>query len=126
MEFKEISENFSDITENIKEYVHLKIDILKLTLTEKFAQLATFIVIILIFFVIFLFFTLFISLAFIFWFKDHAGPAYVAALIVAAFYLLLGGLIYLFRNSLFINPFVSQLSKILLEESDDNEKQNSL
>ena len=123
MESKKISDNFSEITENIKEYVHLKIDILKLTLTEKFARLASFIVIMLIFFIIFLFFSLFVSLAFIFWFRDHAGPAYIGALIVAAFYLILGGLIYLLRNTLFINPLVAQLSQILLEE-DTNENES--
>ena len=123
MECKKISDNFSEITENIKEYVHLKIDILKLTLTEKFARLASFVVIMLIFFIIFLFFSLFLSLAFLFWFRDHAGPAYIGALIVAAFYLILGGLTYLLRNTLFINPLVAQLSQILLEEdTDDNEK----
>ncbi len=123
MESKKISDNFSEITENIKEYVNLKIDILKLTLTEKFARLASFIVIMLIFFIIFLFFSLFVSLAFIFWFRDHAGPAYIGALIVAAFYLILGGLIYLLRNTLFINPLVAQLSQILLEE-DTNENES--
>jgi len=122
MECKKISDNFSEISENIKEYILLKIDILKLTLTEKFARLASFVVIMLIFFVIFLFFSFFISLAFIFWFRDHAGPLYIGALIVAAFYLILGGMIYLLRNALFINPLVSQLSKILLEDPDDNEK----
>jgi len=122
MESKKISDNFSEITENIKEYVHLKIDILKLNLIEKSAHLASFVVIMLVFFVIFLFFSLFISLGFIFWFRDHAGPVYVGSLIVAAFYLILGGLIYLLRNTLFINPLVSQLSKILLEDPDDNEK----
>jgi len=123
MESNKISDNFSEITENIKEYVRLKVDILKLTLTEKFARLASFVVIMLIFFVIFLFFSLFISLAFIFWFRDHAGPVYVGALIVAAAYLIMGGLIYLLRNILFINPLVAQLSQILLEEEpDDDEK----
>jgi hypothetical protein len=122
MESKKISDNFSELTENIKEYVHLKFDIFKLSLTEKFARLASFAVIMLIFFIIFLFFSLFVSLAFILWFRDHIGPAYIGSLIVAASYLILGGVIYLLRNSLFINPLVEQLSQILLEEApDDNE-----
>ena len=121
MQPNKISENFSEITENIKEYVQLKISILKLSLTEKFARLASFVVLMLIFFIIFLFFSLFVSLAFIYWFRDNAGPAYIGALIVAAVYLILGGLIYLLRHTIFINPLVSQLSKILLEDPDDYE-----
>lgn len=121
MESRKISDNFSEITENIREYVQLKIDILKITLTEKVARLASFIVLMLIFFIVFLLFSLFLSLSFIFWFREHAGPAYVGAIIVAAFYIILGGLIFLLRNSLFINPLISQLSKILLEDPDDNE-----
>jgi hypothetical protein len=123
MEYKNISENFSDLKENLKEYVHLQVDIFKLSATEKMARLVTYTVIMIIFFVIFLFFSLFVSLAFIFWFRDHVGPLYLGALIVAAFYMLFGGLIYLLRNSLFINPLVTQLSQILLEEeTDDDEK----
>jgi hypothetical protein len=122
MESRKISENFSEITENIREYVLLKLDILKLTLTEKLARLASSLVIMLIFFILFLFISLFISLAFIFWFRDHAGPAYIGALIVAGFYLLVGCLIYLMRYTLFINPLVTQLSQILLEEEKDEDE----
>lgn len=125
MELKQVSEHFSEITENVRQYVHLKIDILKVTFTEKIALLASSVVMMMIFFVLFLFFTLFISLAFIFWYRDHAGPAYIGALIVATFYMLLGGVIYLLRHTLFINPLVQQLSKIILEDSDEDEEQDT-
>lgn len=122
MEFKKIPEHFSEITENIREYVHLKLDIMKLSVTEKVARLASYIVLMMIFFILFLFISLFLSLAFILWFRDHAGPAWAGSLIVAGFYILLGGVVYLMRNSLLINPFIVQLSKIILEDSDENEE----
>jgi hypothetical protein len=63
---------------------------------------------------------MFVSIAFIFWFRDHAGPLYAGALIVAGFYFLIGVIVFLMRNSLFIDPLVKQITKVLLEEEDED------
>lgn len=122
MESNKFSDNVSGMAENIRDYVRLKLSLLKLSLTEKIARLASFIVIIVVFCILFLFFSLFLSAAFILWFREHAGPAYVGALIVAGFYMLIAVIVYLMRNSLFINPFISILSEILLEDTDKDEE----
>jgi fatty acid desaturase len=119
MESQKLSDNFNEISDNAREYIRLKIDFLKLTLTEKLSLIISALLISVIFFLVFLFISLFVSLAFIFWFRDHAGPLYAGALIVAGFYLLVGAVVFLMRNKLFINPLVSQISKILLEEEDE-------
>jgi len=121
MEQKKVSENIADLTDQVRNYVQLKIDLFKLNLTEKLATLTTTLLISIIFFLVFLFFTLFISLAFIFWFREYAGDAWVGSLIVAAFYILVGILVYLLRDKLFLNRVVVQISKILLEEEEENE-----
>ena len=41
MEPNRISDNISSITENVKDYVNLRIDYVKLLLTEKIARLAS-------------------------------------------------------------------------------------
>ena len=51
METGKISDNFSSITENVKDYINLRIDLAKLILTEKIAQLAAFFLIAVIFFI---------------------------------------------------------------------------
>ena len=121
METGRISDNFSMLTENVKDYINLRIDLVKLILTEKIAKLATFFLIAIIFFILAMFLLLFLSLAFVFWYGNDIGPAWVAALFVTAFYVVAGVLVYLLRHALFINPLVVQLTKILMEDKDENQ-----
>jgi hypothetical protein len=122
MEPRKISENFSTLTDDVRQYIQLKMDMLKLVITEKVSKLTSFFMLGVIFFCFFLFFILFVSLAFLFWFKDHAGPAWAGSLIVAGFYLFLAFLAYLLRFRLFIDPLVSELSKIIMEGDDEDEE----
>lgn len=116
-----ISDNVSMLTENVKDYVNLRIDLFKLILTEKIAKLGAFFLISVIFFILAMFLLLFLSLAFVFWFGNDIGPAWLGALIITAFYVLCGVVIYAMRHPFFINPLVSHLTKILMEEKDENE-----
>jgi Putative Actinobacterial Holin-X, holin superfamily III len=122
MESPKFSENIIDLIDQVKNYVKLRINLFKLNMTEKMATLTTTLLISVIFFIIFLFFTLFLSLAFIFWFREYIGAAYIGALIVAGFYILLGIVVFLLRDKLFLNRVVTQISKILLEEENENEE----
>lgn len=121
MEKGRISDNFSMLTENVKDYVNLRIDLTKLILTEKIAKLASFFLIAVIFFILAMFLLLFLSLSFVYWYGDEIGPAYVGALIITAVYIVGGALIYVKRHEFFINPLVTQLTKILMEEKDEND-----
>jgi fatty acid desaturase len=119
MESQKLSDSFNEISENVREYIRLQVDFLKLTLTEKLSMIISALLISIILFLVFLFISMFLSMAFIFWFRDHAGPLYVGALIVAGFYLLIGIIVFLMRHKIFIDPLVSQISKTLLEEEDE-------
>jgi len=116
-----ISDNVSMLTDNVRDYVNLRIDLAKLILTEKIAKLGAFFLIAVIFFILGMFLLLFLTLAFVFWFGDAIGPAWAGALIVTAVYTLAGLVIYFRRHQFFINPLVSHLTKILMEEKDENE-----
>lgn len=122
MESKKLSDNFNEMSENVKAYIQLKTDILKISLTEKLSLITSALLLSVIFFILFLLITMFISMAFIFWFRDHAGPLYVGAIIVAGFYLIVGVIVFFLRNRLFVDPLVSKISQILLEEDDDEDK----
>ena len=115
-----ISDNVTLLTENVKDYVNLRIDLAKLILTEKIAKLASFFLISVIFFILAMFLLLFLSLSFVFWF-EQVGPAWLGTLIIAAVYVLGGVLIYVKRHQFFINPLVTHLTKILMEGKDENE-----
>ncbi|MEI6883103.1 MAG: phage holin family protein [Bacteroidota bacterium] len=120
MEPNRISDNVSSITENVKDYINLRIDYIKLLLTEKIAKLASYLLISVIFFILAMFLLLFISFAFVFWYGEEVGPTFVGALIVVGFYIIMGLLIYAMRYKMFINPMVKQLAKILMEDDDEN------
>jgi hypothetical protein len=120
MESQTLKDNVSEISDNVKAYIRLKTDLLKLTLTEKLSLIISAMLISVILFLVFLFISMFVSIAFIFWFRDHAGPLYAGALIVAGFYFLIGVIVFLMRNSLFIDPLVKQITKVLLEEEDED------
>lgn len=121
MEPGRISENVTLLTENLKDYVNLRVDLAKLILTEKLARLTSFFLISVIFFILAMFLLLFLSLSFVFWFGNDIGPAWLGALIITTVYVLGGVLIYVKRHQFFINPLVSHLTKILMEEKDENE-----
>jgi uncharacterized oligopeptide transporter (OPT) family protein len=121
MEPARIPDSFAGLTGDIKQYVKLRISLLKLLLTEKLSRLFTIVIMTMVFFILILFVLTFLGIAFLFWFREVAGPAYLGAIIVSGFYLLLGVVIYLLRYPLFLNPVVSQLSKILLEEEPEDE-----
>jgi len=116
-----IFDNVSMLTENVKDYVNLRIDLAKLILTEKIAKLSAFFLLAVIFFILAMFLLLFLSIFFVFWFGDEFGPTWVGALLVTLFYIISGLFIYYRRHQLFINPLVSHLTNILMEDKDENE-----
>ena len=122
MESEGISENFSDLTGNVKKYIQLRLNLLKLKLTEKISRVVTFLLISLIFLILFLFLLIFLSMAFIFWFKEYIGSAYVGALIVSGVVSILILIIYLLRVKLFIDPLVAELSKVIMDGAEENEE----
>lgn len=120
MESKKISENITDLAGNVKEYLLLQLDLVRLIIAEKASKLLTTLIVVIAMFIIFLFLLTFLSLAFVFWYKDHVGEAYVGALIMAGFYFLLAVVLYLMRTAIFVNPLVLAITKILLEKKDES------
>jgi len=119
METKKIGEQFTSLSDNVKEYVNLKLEYYKLAATEKASQLVTSLMITIVIFILVMLILFFLSFAFILWWGEYIGPSYVAALIVVGFYLVVGVLVYLLRYPLFINPLVSSISNTILEDPDN-------
>ena len=122
MESKKITDNFSELNDNVKEYIKLRMKLLKLDFTEKAAKLSSAIMMSLLYFIIVICVLIFLSIAFIFAFHTYIGQAWVASLIVAGIYIALGFLMFLLRYKLFIDPLAALLSKIILEGDDEDEE----
>jgi hypothetical protein len=116
METPRFSESISTLSDHVKEYINLRTDLLKLILVEKLSRITSLLLLILLVIVILMFGGVFLGLAFVLWYGQHAGPMWAGALIVTGVLILMGLLLILFRKRLLLNPVIVELSKIIMEE----------
>ena len=119
MESRKISDDFSSLSGNVKDYVRLKLELYKLMAVEGIAQLLSSIIISIVVLLLAIFFLFFLALAFVYWYGEVAGHMYVGALIVTGFYLILSVLVFIYRDKLFVNPLITKLTSLMQEEDSD-------
>lgn len=118
MSDQRIDKIFSQLLQELKEYAHLRSELLKLLIIERTAKvLARFFLVMVITMLLF-FFLLFISLTVVEWINIYLESLLLSYLIIAIFYLVIGGLTYLFRKQLFLNPIVRIVYDIFHEEDE--------
>ncbi len=103
----------------VKRYVNLKIDITLLHLSKKLSNAAAYFVFALILGFLFLFISLFLSLSLADWLADVLHMPGMGNLIVSVIYLLLGALIYIFREPWILKPINKNMG-MLVDMSDLN------
>jgi hypothetical protein len=118
MDQERIEKNISKTVESLKQYVNLKAELYSLIVIERSAKILARVIILLILTMLLFFFLLFISFAFVHWFGATTGSNIFGYLIVAAFYLILGLLIYLMKKQLFLDPLLRGITSIFNEEED--------
>ncbi|NCA87008.1 MAG: hypothetical protein EOM83_15845 [Clostridia bacterium] len=107
------------ITRSIRQYLQLKTELYSLIIIERLARIYSHFIAALIFTFFIFFFTLFLSLGFVNWFEATTGRTFLGYLIVAAFYLIMAGMVHIFRRRIFFDPMVKTLSKTIFEKEDD-------
>lgn len=116
-----LSDNVSSISDGVKEYINLRVDLVKLLVTEKIALVASLAAIAIMMFLLIMFLLLVLSMSFVYWFSiSQMGPAWLGALLVAGFYLFFAGIVILFRNPIIVNPIIRKLTKLFMEDRDGN------
>jgi hypothetical protein len=112
-------ENFSEITDVLKNYIGAKVNLLKLGLLQKITRagtyLLTFFSVILSIFAI----TIFLMLSFSSWYGDVTGNLAHGFLISAAFFLFILFLIYLLRKVIFSRNLIKGFSQIIFTDDED-------
>ena len=109
-------ENFQQLYDDVKKYIQLQSEYVKVEFVEKLtvlisALLIIFLVIILIMGALFY---LFFSVAYLI--EPIVGSMTVSFFIISAFYLLLTLALFVFRKKLIINPLVRFLSRLFLNK----------
>jgi hypothetical protein len=118
METPKFSESVNTLSDHLKEYINLRVDLVKLILVEKLSRLTSLMLLFIIFLILLMFAAVFLGLAFVLWYGNNIGPMWAGALIVVGVLLLKGIVLFLFRKKFLLNPVITQLSKIILEDAD--------
>lgn len=99
----------SAIGNEFKRYINLRINYMGLALNKKLADFMSQIITVLVLAGLFSMVLLMLSFAFVFWYGSNAGTYYHGFLIVSLTYLLIGLVIYYFREPLLMNPLIKKL-----------------
>ncbi len=122
MENKE--SKYAKTLEDLKEYINLRYDLLRLSLLEKLSKVISMLLIIIVSIMLAMMILIHFSFALVYKLSEIWDSKIYAFLCVGGIYLLIGIILYIFRKNIFVNPLVKQLSGILFDESDENIEAN--
>lgn len=124
---KSLFGQIEELVAQFKDYVDLRITDLKLRMTIRWVKFFSKIVTLLVIsFVVFLI-LLFLSFAFAYWFGAETGNWPLGFILTAAFWAIIGLLVYLFRNQLILDQVARASTEELFDpekEAEDDEDQN--
>jgi len=110
------------LAEEAKEYVNVKIDLIKLNLAEKTSSIVADTAATLISAIIFLFFLFFASTGLALFLSSVIGKSYAGFLIVAGIYLIAGLVIWYSRAKLIQVPLMNAIIRQLFADNRENGK----
>ena len=119
MENQTFSESVNTLRDHLKEYLDMRIRLFRLIMVEKLSRLSSLLILFILIMILLLFAGGFLCLAFVLWFGEHAGPMWAGALIVVGVILLKLILLLIFRKKMLLNPIIRQLSKIIMEDPEN-------
>lgn len=105
---------------DLKDYLLLHYDMLSLGLLEKLSKVISLLLIIIVSLMIAFIILIHFSFALVYELSDLWGSKVYSFLAVGGLYLIIGIFLYIFREKVFVNPIVKQLSKILFDDLSDN------
>jgi len=120
-----MDETFSrmdDLVNDIKDYINVKLDALKLSVAEKISRIAAAIIAGFVVAVAVLFFVVFISIALGFFLGEILGSTWLGFLIVGGIYLLVGLVTWWARKRIIQVPIMNSILTLWsLKEEEDEE-----
>ena len=97
--------------EKTKDYVETRADLFKLKAIKKTAEVGSSVVSLIVVAVVFTTFFLFLNVALGLWLGDLTGRNYIGFFIIAAFYLIVGIIIYLNKQKIISSPITDSIIK---------------
>lgn len=121
---KSIPENFTELFENIKSYLALQLDLLKLNANERIIKSLAVIIILGVLAAVIFFIFFFLSFSFAYWYGERTGNMALGFLLISGIYVLLGIVVFSLRKSLIIKPLVYMWYKTMDEEPQEITKED--
>jgi len=111
------------LSENVKDYLKMRYDLLRLELLEKLSLIVSLILLIVIGIVFLLSALLYASMALIFSLREVWGfvPGF---LLMSGVFLAITAVLFVMKEKWFVNPLIKQLSAILFKETNKEEVEN--
>ncbi len=119
MESNNMNQPMKTALNELKVYLDLQLKLNKAVVGKKAEELSSQLFLVLIMAGIAAFVLLFLTFGFVSWYAVHWGQEWVGYLLVSAFYLLVGILIYLFRDAFVSKPIRKNINEMLLDEELD-------
>lgn len=110
---KKINDEVRSVVSDLKEWVTLEIEYMKLTAAEKISVLLSSLILVIVLFIIFMVVLILFSFALVDLFNLFM-PHSLACVTVGGILLLFIGCLYLFRNELVVNPIARLVTKLFL------------
>jgi hypothetical protein len=115
----ELSDNFSSISDVLKDYLNSKADLLKLGLLQKFTRAGVFLLTAVSVIISTLAACIFLMFSFSFWYGNRTGNLDHGFLISAGFFAFIIVLIIVFRKAIFSRNLIKVFSGILFSDEED-------
>lgn len=114
---------YQKLLEETKAYVQTRYDLLRIEFVEKASKIVAFFLLAFVIISFLLGAFVYLSLALVIWLSAIFESIIVASLFVGGALALFGGLVYSLRKSLFVNPIIKQMSKIMFsQKSNENDQ----
>lgn len=111
--------SFQQLYQEVKQYMELQKDYVKLELTEKLTILFSTLILAILIMILGVMILFYLSLSLAYLLEPHVGGLTISYVIIAGIVLLLIVLIYIFRKSLIINPIINFLANLFLNDSNE-------
>ena len=113
---------YQKLLEETKEYVQTRYDLLRIELVEKASKIVAFFLLAFVITGCLLGAFVYFSLALVIWLSAFFESIIIAICVMGVALLFVGWLLYLLRKSLFVNPIIKQLNKIMFSNPKTKEK----
>ncbi|MFK5855007.1 MAG: hypothetical protein QM503_02675 [Bacteroidota bacterium] len=119
MEYDDLGIPLKETIEEFKSFIEKEIKYNKLVWTKRMGELSSYLLLLVLLLAFGSFVLLFVSFAFAGWFGDITGLGIgTGYIVVAAFYALLGVLVFIYRQKLIFNPARKILGRILFDDDE--------